>query len=269
MAVREQLPQATLHMWTRRRIDAEKLRQRGIAQRVTVDLSAAVGGCDLVVLATPIGVMAELVGALVRAKALHPGAVLTDVGSVKHCVVEAVEAELRGSTSVFVGSHPMAGSEQTGIDHARADLFQGASCVLTPGMTCTPDDVARVAAFWQKLGGRTMEMTPAEHDAAVARISHLPHLMASLIVSTALADAPEAAKLAGPGFRDTTRVAAGSPEMWAEILLENREALQPRLEEMGQRVRETLAFLEDMQHEDLLRSLQEARDLRARGTEPS
>src|SRR5690606_6547917 len=150
-------------------------------------------------LATPVETMPALAAQVAQA-ALAPDAVVTDVGSVKGSVVQAL-TPLLGDR--FLGSHPMAGSEKTGVATARADLFEGAACLLTPG----PGQAARrLRAFWESLGCRVLAMSPEEHDRKVARISHLPHWLAVVTTLAALRGDPEAVACAAGGFRDTTRV---------------------------------------------------------------
>jgi prephenate dehydrogenase len=215
------------------------------------------------VLATPVGIMADLVRRLLDIP-LAPGTLMTDLGSVKGSVVSAIDALLAKRDDLhFVGSHPMAGKERAGIEHACTDLFQGAACVITPGASSNPTAIGAVEKFWQQLGCRTTHMQPAQHDEAVARVSHLPHLAASLIARNALGGDPSAGAIAGAGLRDTTRVASGSPEMWAEILLENRTAIAPALRELVEQASEALALLESAEHgplESLLRRSKQLRD---------
>ena len=221
--------------------------------QATTDLAEAVKGADLVVFAVPVGVMDLLAEKIVEM--LSPGALVTDVGSVKSLPHEV--AANRGLR--FVGSHPMAGSEQTGIEAARADLFHGAACVLTNDDGVSVEDVQGLADFWESLGcGHLKRMTAAEHDEAVARISHFPHAMSSLTAGVSLQDESHA-ELAGGGFRDTTRVAAGDPAMWAEIMIENREALQDTLEEVRGQIGKMLDQLANSDKEGLQAYLAEVK----------
>jgi prephenate dehydrogenase len=147
--------------------------------------------------------------------------VVTDVGSTKASVVRLAEGIL-GPSLPFVGSHPIAGSEQRGVTFARADLFVGKLCILTPTARTRPAPLHRVTGFWQDAGMRTVELAPAAHDRALASISHLPHAVASLLVN---AQNDDDLDLAGAGFIDTTRIAGGDPVMWRDICLDNRDAL--------------------------------------------
>jgi prephenate dehydrogenase len=177
------------------------------------------------------------------ARSLPKGAVITDVGSVKRTVVHELE-EIFKDNGRFVGSHPMAGSEQTGLSAAKADLFDNAVCIVTPGPNSEEDHVAVVSRFWEMLGCRVRRLSPEAHDEIVAQISHFPHLLAALLVRSVEAQNTPAFDYAGPGFRDTTRIAAGPPEMWAEILRANAGAVKKSTEAMIEKLREALTLLD-------------------------
>jgi prephenate dehydrogenase len=238
---------------TRRSDVLEAALRRGAVDEVG-DPEQAVRGADLVVLATPLFAMGDLVRRI--APALAPGVLLTDVGSVKGPLVETLPGLLpRGAR--FVGAHPMAGSHHSGFGHADPDLFEGAACVVTG----SPDDpdVARVSAFWSALGARVRIRQAAEHDAQVAWVSHLPHLLA-FAFSRALADAPPgAAELAGPGFHDFTRIARADPELWADILTANRKALGAPLQAVAASLSELGRAVEAGDSETVERCLSAAR----------
>ncbi len=150
--------------------------------------------------------------------ALPPDAWVTDAGSVKGSLTPALEAILGPR---FIGAHPMAGSEKAGFQHARASLFEKSTCIITPTSSSDPSALKNVRSFWESLGCSTLELSPEKHDLAVAAISHLPHITAAALV---LAAGEEHLSCAGPGYRDTTRVALGSPELWLGILESNRAA---------------------------------------------
>ena len=160
---------------------------------------------------------------------LSSHATVTDVGSVKTPVVSELEKILGGR---FVGSHPMAGSEQSGLNSARANLFEDAACIITPTQRSEEAALKKVRELWQAIGARLIEMSPASHDATIARVSHLPHAVSAALVLAVHQGAPNALALAGGGYRDTTRIAAGPPSMWTEIFLENRTGLAAGLEDM-------------------------------------
>jgi prephenate dehydrogenase len=195
----------------------------GALDRATVDLADGLRDADFVLLAAPVRAIETLLARMWDA--VSPEAIVTDVGSGKAAIVRTADALARRTPRTFVGSHPMAGSEKAGYAVARADLFQGALVVVTPGETGGPRAVKTVTAFWEHLGARVTELDPESHDAAVAAISHLPHLVACALVDAVAREAPRALPLAARGFRDTTRIAAGDPQIWQEIFLTNRPAL--------------------------------------------
>ena len=199
----------------------------GTLDRITADVAEGVRDADFVVLAAPVRAIAEL---LERAwDALAPDAIVTDVGSSKAAIVRTAESLGRRQLRTFVGSHPMAGSEKSGYAVSRADLFQGALVVVTPTDTSPPAALKTVTSFWEHLGARVTLLDPETHDAAVAAISHLPHLVACALVDAVSRETPGALAVAGRGFRDTTRIAAGDPTMWQEIFLTNRAPLSAAL----------------------------------------
>jgi prephenate dehydrogenase len=234
---------------------------RGAVDEAHLDPLPAVRDAQLVVLATPPGAMPGVVARL--APVLEPGALLSDVGSVKAAVAESLPGLLPPGVC-YLGAHPMAGSHRKGIAHARADLFEGAPCVLTPTPDTPPAALERLARFWRELGARVVVRDPQAHDAEVAWVSHLPHLLA-FAFARALSAAPAGAgELAGAGFRDFTRIAHSDPELWAEILSANHKALAGPLQELAARLRELQAVLESGDAEAVERFLGEAREALAR-----
>jgi prephenate dehydrogenase len=197
----------------------------GAVDEAHTDLDRAVEGADLVVLGTPIAQMSGLADRM--APALRAGAIVTDVGSVKATVVSALEPIIGGVGAHFIGSHPMAGGEKMGVQAAHADLFEGAICVVTPTASSNMSLVERLEEFWRLVGARTLRLSPELHDDFVSRSSHLPHVVAAELANYVLSPVHprEQAMLCATGFRDTTRIAAGSPEMWRDICLANRRNL--------------------------------------------
>lgn len=200
----------------------------GVVDRVSTRIEEGVAGADFCLLATPVATLTALLPPVWRA--LPDEAVLTDVGSTKAGIVEAALALARVRPLAFVGGHPMAGSEQSGYQVSRADLFRGATVILTPTEQSDPPAVKRVSGFWEALGGRVVLLDPVAHDRATAAISHLPHLVADALVDAVLGMDPRFLDVAGRGFRDTTRIAASDPRVWREIFQENRGALAEALQ---------------------------------------
>lgn len=252
-----------VRIWGRNEERVREVAGAGVDAFASTELGDVLSGAELIVMATPVGAMAGLARRIAaEEKVLAPGAVVTDVGSVKGVVDDEVRPILEAAGVDFIGSHPMAGSERTGWSNASAELFQDAVCVITPGPGADDAAVRRVEGFWEALGCRLFRTTPADHDRAVARISHYPHLVAAALVVSALEDDPAMARFSGNGFRDSTRVASGAPEMWTEILMENRAEVMKALQKLGGKVSELLELLGDMDHENLRRFLVEAKKLR-------
>jgi prephenate dehydrogenase len=216
--------------FVRRAASLRDCEKAGAVDFATTDLLAAVWDADLVILCTPLAQMLPRVKEMLPA--LKRGAIITDVGSVKAGVVRELESLVAKVGARFVGSHPMAGAEKTGVSAASAELFVDAVCVVTPTGKSNPAAVRQVEQFWEALGARTLRLAPAEHDLLVSRSSHLPHVLASTLAGYVLnpAHAKHQATLCANGFRDTTRIASGSPEMWRDIALANRKNLGRALE---------------------------------------
>jgi prephenate dehydrogenase len=195
----------------------------GAVDRVTTDLAAGVRDADMVVLAATVLANERLLAALWPS--VSAGAIVTDVGSTKRTMVAVAERLGGHAARAFVGSHPMAGSEKSGYAVARADLFRGATVIVTPTDASEPRAVKGVSELWEALGARVSTLDPATHDRVVAAISHLPHVAAWALVDAVARFEPSAAAFAARGFRDTTRIAASDPAMWTEILLTNRDAI--------------------------------------------
>ena len=211
--------------YVRREASIAECERLGVVDRATTDLLAVVKDADLIILCTPIAQMRALVEQF--AGTLKPGALVTDVGSVKGSVVAELEPLCAKAGAQFVGSHPMAGAEKTGPAAARAELFEKAVCVVTPGAKTPAKLVKQVEDFWAAIGGKPLRLAPDQHDSLVARSSHLPHVVAAELANYVLSPAhpKEQPALCATGFRDTTRIAAGSPEMWRDIALANRKHL--------------------------------------------
>jgi prephenate dehydrogenase len=216
-----------VRIWSRREEVTHAAQARGM--QATSDLSEAVRDSQLLILCVPVGRMAELLQRAVDA-GLPQSCIITDVGSVKRLPHETLRPVVQKHGLRFIGSHPMAGGEKGGIEHARSDLFDGAACLLTNEEQQPESLCQAIEHFWQELGCQTSWTSAAEHDAIVARVSHFPHVLASVGAMIGL-EKPEWGAFSGGGLRDTTRVAAGNPPMWTEILLENRDLVVDLLQQ--------------------------------------
>lgn len=218
-----------------------KALELGLVDNVYPTAAEAVKGADLVILCSPVGTYGELASEI--GPVLEPGAILTDVGSVKGAVVRDVLPHVPQGVH-FIPGHPIAGTEQSGPESGFAELFTNRWCILTPLADADPVAVERLVAFWRACGSNVEVMTPEHHDLVLAITSHLPHLIAYNIVSTAAdleeVTSSEVIKYSAGGFRDFTRIAASDPTMWRDVFLNNKDAV---LEMLG-RFSEDLSALQ-------------------------
>jgi prephenate dehydrogenase len=234
-------------------------RERGIVDR-TIDRVEDIGPVDLVVLATPVRSIPTLAGRL--APHLSPGTVVSDVGSVKGTVVEALERLLPPSCP-FVGAHPIAGSERSGAAVADADLFRAATCVLTPTAATDATALQKIDALWQGVGARVLRMSPPEHDRALAWTSHVVHALAYCLIHAIDTSDAAAFSCAGPSLRDSTRVAASDPALWLDIFLANRAAVVEAMETLTSeldRLKEAISTGDSEAITNLLEAARRARE---------
>lgn len=203
----------------RRRSSIKKATAIGAIDKGGLDIERGVKEADLVIIATPVDkVMTKIKEA---AGYLRKGAIIMDVNSTKEEVVRYADSIMPEGV-YFVGSHPIAGSEESGVLSACPDLFKDTVCILTPSRYTEKKALDKIKRFWERLGAKTELFTPAAHDRIVARISHLPHLLSFCLCATV---SSKEVRITGPGFRDTTRIAKSSPHMWSDIFLQNRENL--------------------------------------------
>ncbi len=224
-------------------------RRAGAVTHTTIDLAKGVAEAELVVVCTPV---AKIAGFVREAMNSCPeGTLVTDAGSTKASIVAALDEGLpRGCR--FLGSHPLAGSEKTGVNHARADLFDGRVVVITPTRNTRAEDFDLLEEFWESLGSVVIRMSAEEHDRALAITSHLPHLAAAALAATV----PEQYyRLSGTGILDTTRLAGGEPELWKQIFLQNRDNVLAALEMYGAKLSAVHAALRDGNEAELERFL--------------
>jgi prephenate dehydrogenase len=239
----------------------------GAIDEAAADLARAVEGADFVLVATPVGAMREVFSRI--APRLAPEAVVTDGGSTKQSVVAAARAMLGARTAQFVPAHPIAGSDASGAGAATATLYREREVIVTPLPESAPAAVARVRSAWQACGARVTEMTPGEHDAVLAAVSHLPHLLSYALMHelAARADAAQLFQHAGTGLRDVTRLAASHPEMWRDVCLANRDALLGELRRYQDTLARLGALLEQADAAGLERLFEAARTARRAWTE--
>lgn len=236
-----------------RQSSLDRALELGAVDEATLDVAEGIAQAELVVLATPISLMADLVR---QAHDRIPrGCILTDVGSTKGRLVRALE-ELAGDQAHYVGSHPIAGSEQRGVDHARGDLFDGRLCLLTPTSRTNEQALGAIAELWRAVGAHVRIVGPAEHDRLVASASHLPHLAAAALVNVMPSDAMACV---GTGFLDTTRIAAGDPRLWADVCLQNPGRILEALRSFGRELETLRDIIERGAEAELLAWLESAK----------
>ncbi len=233
----------------------------GVVDEATTDPGAAVRAAGLVVLCVPVLTIPELLGACVPH--LTPGCLVTDVGSTKAALMADAAAHLRGRDALFIGSHPICGSDRTGLEAARDDLYDGAMVVVTPPPGAAAARVARVQRFWTQVGARVAVLTAEEHDRIMGCTSHLPHVVAAILVQTVCREGVAAARpFCGTGFRDTTRIAGGSEDIWHDIVKTNSCALSRELAAFDAVLQQVRGILARGDFEALREFLAEGRLLR-------
>jgi prephenate dehydrogenase len=240
----------------------ERARRMGVIDSAAESALLAVSGADIVLLAVPVSATETTLKAICHL--VEPHVLVMDVGSTKRDVVDAARRVLRERVRSFVPAHPIAGKEVAGIQHADAALYSGRQVILTPLAQTLPELVQKATDVWSAIGAQVLKMSPENHDAAFAAVSHLPHLLAYAYFS-AVVNQPagrDYLSLAGPGFRDFTRIAASNPEIWRDILMANREEVLNQ----AQRFRHALEALENVIRsgnaealEDLIRTAAEGR----------
>ena len=237
----------------------------GLIDEYFIDIKAAAPLCDVMIFCTPVDRIVS--GVQSAASTARTGTLLTDVGSVKGCICEPLASELPDGIT-FIGSHPIAGSEKTGFENAKPELFESSVCVVTPtesqrSQPTFDAQLARTKSLWTLVGAEVVEMTPGDHDAALAQTSHLPHIVAAALANSVDS---EHLPLAATGYRDTTRIAAGDPDMWVAISLDNADAI---LESVDQCAEQLLLFRNAIKNRDaaaLKKLLQDAKTNRDKFT---
>ncbi|WP_137150739.1 prephenate/arogenate dehydrogenase family protein [Devosia sp. FKR38] len=241
LAARRQGLVEVISIATRKQETLDEARELGLGDIYTLDAAEAVRGADLVILCTPVGAYEGVMQTI--APALEPGAILSDVGSVKGHVVKVLKSQVPAGVH-FIPAHPIAGTEHSGPSAGFAELFAGRWCVLTPGAEVDPAQTEKLAGFWRAMGSHVESMEAGHHDMVLAITSHIPHLVAYNIVGTVAdleaATQSEVIKFSASGFRDFTRIAASDPVMWRDVFLTNRDAV---LEMLG-RFTEDLSVLQ-------------------------
>ncbi len=241
----------------------EKARELGIADEICDTPERAARGADLLFLAMP---TSSIVDTFERVRnVLEAGAIVSDLGSAKLGVTAAIESDLPPRIH-YVGGHPMTGSEQSGVESARQDLYSGAYYILTPTQNTDAEAFRRLHGLLTDLGSRVISIDPESHDRAMATVSHVPHLLSLLLMEMASRQQEQMKNLfivSAGGFRDMTRIAASNPDIWADICMENRRFIIERLQDYAERVENLIALLEDADRPSLQALFEDARQARA------
>jgi len=243
----------------RNRENLKKAAERGIIDSFEADPASACAGSDLVLFSTPVGSFLDL--ARQASSSFKKGAIVTDAGSVKGGLVYEMEKMLPEGV-YYIGAHPIAGSDRSGLDSARSDLFRNARCILTPTERSDPGALGKVMEMWRSLGSVVMTLGPEEHDRIYASVSHMPHMIAYALVNTVADVDPSYLGFSGQGFRDMTRIASSSPELWRDICRLNRENLMEMLTLFQKNLDSLGRYLRDFDSDSLEGEFRKARTLR-------
>lgn len=241
----------------------EKLQQAlklGAVDSVVTDIYFGVKRADLVILATPVNSILEI--ATQMEPYLKMGAIVMDVGSTKKTIVHKLTPSLSASEVYFVGTHPLAGSEESGIEVAKADLFKGATCVITPVPQTNEEALSIVRSLWEGIGAKVVGMTPEIHDGLIAYSSHLPHLVAASLADLIKMQDKKILPLLASGFKDTTRIAASHPVMWSDICLTNQKEILKSIAEFKKILDKWQKLIEQANSDVLTREFEEVKKFR-------
>ncbi|MCH6257026.1 prephenate dehydrogenase/arogenate dehydrogenase family protein [Puniceicoccaceae bacterium K14] len=222
MATKDTAAAENIRIWARRHEAVDALNQKDWCNQASIDLKTVCEGADLVIICAPVNRIIELTSTI--SPFLSTETIVTDVGSAKTNIVKECTAIL-SDQACFIGSHPMAGSEKTGMENAQSTLFNGKVCFVTPSEKSSVENVQKVSKFWEDLGSKVIVETPEKHDELTAKGSHSPHIISAALASYLDESCPNAVDFCGNGLRDTTRIAAGDPGLWTEIIFQNREEI--------------------------------------------
>ena len=257
LTISRSMPEMAVVGFSHRASTRDKARNLSICDRIADDLAASVVDSDIVILATPISTFEDIFKTI--SKSLKAGAIVTDVGSTKVLPHRWAGKQL-GKSIHYVGSHPIAGSEQRGLEFSRDDLFERADCIVTGTRTTDKKSAARLVKFWGKMGCRVKSMSPSEHDRIFANVSHVPHLTAASLVNS---NKSEDLRSAGKGFMDTSRVASGPANIWVDILASNARNCSKGINRLIKQLERFRDALDKNDNAKIEKLLDEARSKRA------
>ena len=260
MAVREKNLSKQIHIWSRSETSRIKCSKQTWCDLAHDTLSDAVKESDLILLCVPVDKIIPVFSKIINE--LKPDAIVTDVGSVKASICKEANQIQMDKAVHFIGSHPMAGSEKQGMDNASAQLLQNASCILTPRKDCSKLALAKLEQFWEALGMKVSCLDAAQHDALVAKISHLPHVLASALCTSFDHLSSDDFKHAGGGLKDTTRIAGGSPEIWESILLHNANEILNAIDRFEREIKEFKRHIQNKDSAGIYQALKDGQSIR-------
>lgn len=238
-----------IHVWARNEEKRTNCLNENWCDQVHESLESAVKNSDCILLCTPVDTIIPILDTI--APHLTTGTIVTDVGSVKGSICSQAKTISNKYSFDFIGSHPMAGSEKSGMEHARADLIKEATCIITPTEQDEAPALEKITHFWTKLEMHTVHMSPENHDSLIAKISHLPHIVASILAAS-LSDIPdEQFHYAGGGLKDTTRIAGGNPKLWQSILSQNSNHILQSIDQFEQTLKALKNSLASQDHDSL------------------
>ena len=253
MASRQKKLANKIVVWARRKEAATKCKSQNWCNEAFVEIPEAVAGSQFVVICTPVRHIERIVSTI--SSNVDEGCLVTDVGSVKQKICTKASESFKKSNAIFIGSHPMAGSDRTGMSHASNLLFEGRPCFVTPEDNQDEHEIQKLVSFWKELGMKVSTASPVEHDAIVAHLSHLPHAISMVICNLLAKSPPKWNQMSGQGLRDTTRIAAGDPAMWEEIFSQNRTALLHAAKSFEKEFKEWIKILEEGNTSEILNQL--------------
>jgi len=260
LAVKKMDLSEELVIWARSEKSVNKAAQTFPFARIEKGLEESVRGSDLIIICTPV----ETIGDILKQikPFLEENSLVTDVGSIKGTICNLAQQTLGDSMASFIGSHPMAGSEKSGMEFSDPMLFMNRACILTPMDNVKESDLLSLRKFWEKMGMVVQILDPASHDKIIADLSHLPHLISSILAHSLAEIQEEAQKLGGQGLADTTRIAEGDANLWSNILLENKKNLIPALQKFKRSLDSVELSLEEGDIDKLRDFLEEGKEFR-------
>ena len=260
MAVKKFNVAKTVKIWARRMETLSVCQKMEWCNTVEANIEKSVTGSELVIICTPVNTIPEIISKI--SPFLEQGSIVTDVGSTKTEICEKGAETLNLSKGIFIGSHPMAGSEYSGMNYAKDDLLIGKSCIITPLPGISQEHIEKVSKFWTSLHMTVHQYSPQEHDRAVAYYSHLPHLIASCLCKQLEKHPVNWKEISGNGFKDTTRIAIGDPAIWEPIFQMNRKNLLDAIEDLEKTMGRIKEFINKEDKNEIISFLKSGSEFR-------